>query len=131
MYDALGLQDRPRVEQARGLDLGGEADQVVDRGDAVAGGEPSRVVEVMARGSRTAWRRYSANGMPDAFAMWSPSTSKPALEYRRRLPGGAVTRCSSKARPLVWASRWRTVEPSGPAGSSSSTAPSSYATSAA
>lgn len=31
----------------------------------------------------------------------------------------------------MWASRWRTVEPGGPAGSSSSTAPSSYAMSAA
>lgn len=131
MDDRLGLQDRTRVEEAGACTSAAKRTRSARVETPSRAGEPSRVVDVMPSGWRTAWRRYSANGMPDALAMWSPSTSKPALEYRRRLPGGAVTRCSSKARPLVWARRWRTVEPSGPAGSSSSTAPSSYATSAA
>ena len=130
--DGHGLRDRTRVEQPRRLELGGEAHQVVHGGDAVLRGRAlQRRRRSCPSGSSTAWRRYSANGISVAFAMWSPSTSNPALEYSRRVPGGAVTRCSSKARPEVCASRWRTVEPGGPAGSSSSMAPSSYATSAA
>src|SRR5688572_27095566 len=49
----------------------------------------------------------------------------------RRLPGGAIGRPGSKPRPDAWASRWRTVEPCGPAGSSRSRIPSSTATSTA
>lgn len=36
--DGLGLQDRARVEESRGLHLGGEPHQVVHRRDAVLGG---------------------------------------------------------------------------------------------
>src|SRR5918999_1356622 len=49
----------------------------------------------------------------------------------RRMPGGAMLRSWSKARPEACARRWRTVDPSGPAGSSRSTVPSSTATNAA
>lgn len=88
-------------------------------------------VEPMPSGANTASAAYRPNSIPEACWRACARTSKPALEYSRRLPGSAITRCSSKASPEVWASRWRTVEPSGPAGSSSSKTPSSTATSAA
>src|SRR5438067_11409227 len=49
----------------------------------------------------------------------------------RRLPGGIRDGPSSGGRPDACASRWRSVEPSGPAASSRSTVPSSIATSTA
>src|SRR6187455_977997 len=49
----------------------------------------------------------------------------------RRCSGRAIGSVPSKGRPLVCASRWRMVEPGGPAGSSRSTTPSSAATSVA
>src|SRR6476469_10025823 len=49
----------------------------------------------------------------------------------RRLPGAVNGGPSSGGRPEACASRWRRVEPSGPAGSSRSTVPSSTATSTA
>src|SRR6478735_9721988 len=49
----------------------------------------------------------------------------------RRRPGCEIGAPASNGRPEVWASRWRNVEPGGPAGSSRSTIPSSAATSAA
>src|SRR5438128_10950748 len=49
----------------------------------------------------------------------------------RRRPGGISGGPSSGGRPDACASRWRSVEPSGPAGSSRSTVPSSTATSTA
>ena len=47
------------------------------------------------------------------------------------VPGGAIGLSPSNGSPDACASRWRTVEPSGPAGSSRSTTPSSAATSVA
>ena len=44
-------------------------------------------------------------------------------------PGAATGRRPSKGRPEAWASRWRTVAPSGPAGSSREIRPRSTATS--
>src|SRR5262245_620388 len=49
----------------------------------------------------------------------------------RRSPGRAMAGPGSKPRPEACASRWRTVEPGGPAGSSRSRMPSSAATSTA
>src|SRR5918992_428301 len=49
----------------------------------------------------------------------------------RRLPGGAIGAVPSNGSPEACASRWRTVEPGGPAGSSRSSVPSSAATSIA
>src|SRR6266404_6478824 len=49
----------------------------------------------------------------------------------RLRPGGMSGRPSSGASPDACARRWRSVEPGGPAGSSSSTVPSSSATSSA
>src|SRR5579875_948317 len=49
----------------------------------------------------------------------------------RRRPGLAMGCLPSKGRPEAWASRWRTVEPGGPAGSSRPTSSSSTATSTA
>ena len=49
----------------------------------------------------------------------------------RLVPGGAIGASPSKGRPEACASRWRSVEPGGPAGSSSETIPSSTATSTA
>ena len=49
----------------------------------------------------------------------------------RRRPGGAIGAAPSNGSPEACASRWRTVEPGGPAGSSRSTTPSSAATSVA
>ena len=46
----------------------------------------------------------------------------------RRVPGAAMASGVCMARPDVCASRWRTVDPGGPAGVSSSTTPSSTAT---
>ena len=46
-------------------------------------------------------------------------------------PGGAIGTVPSNGSPDACASRWRTVEPGGPAGSSRSTTPSSAATSVA
>ena len=49
----------------------------------------------------------------------------------RRCPGRAIGLAPSNGSPDACASRWRTVEPGGPAGSSRSTTPSSAATSTA
>src|ERR671922_184657 len=49
----------------------------------------------------------------------------------RRSPGRAIGRFPSSGSPDACASRWRTVAPGGPAGSSRSTTPSSAATRAA
>ena len=49
----------------------------------------------------------------------------------RRVPGAAIGSRASNGRPEACASRWRSVEPGGPAGSSRSTIPSSAATSTA
>src|SRR6266566_1596446 len=49
----------------------------------------------------------------------------------RRCPGFAIGSAPSNGNPEACARRWRTVDPSGPAGSSRSTVPSSEATSAA
>ena len=46
----------------------------------------------------------------------------------RRSPGRAIGLAPSGGRPEAWASRCRTVEPGGPAGSSRSIVPSSAAT---
>ena len=48
--------------------------------DVPAAGEPARKVSAMPSGSSTAWRAYSANGIPAAFARVSPSSSKPEFE---------------------------------------------------
>src|SRR4051812_32183194 len=53
------------------------------------------------------------------------------LLYTRRAPTGETTAGESIEIPLACASRWRTVAPGGPAGSSSETASSSTATSTA
>ncbi len=49
----------------------------------------------------------------------------------RRVPGCAIGAAPWKGSPEAWESRWRTVEPGGPAGSSRSIVPSSAATSTA
>src|SRR5690606_3737623 len=65
--------------------------------------------------------------IPARLVTTSASCSKPEFEYSRRVPGAATAAWTAKARPLVWASRCRTVDPSGPAGSSSVRARSSTA----
>ena len=49
----------------------------------------------------------------------------------RRRPGGSSTAPPEGARPEAWASRWATVDPGGPAQSSSESVVSSTATSTA
>ena len=90
-------------------------------------GGAALAAELAARGGRdvvlvTAWS-------DDAAGERLVSLLSPNLTLVR-VPGGATAWCASKASPDVCASRWRIVEPSGPAGVSGSTTPSSMAISA-
>ena len=82
----------------------------------------------MPSGSKTASVRYrpksmsaslaTALGEPPRIRSWSRSAAFPA---------GDITSSVCIAYPEAWANRWRTVEPGGPAGVSSSSTPSSTA----
>ena len=82
-----------------------------------------------ARARRRAGTRRTASrrGAPGAAA----STSKPGSSRSAARPAPRSARSPSNGSPDACASRWRTVDPGGPAGSSRSTTPSSAATSAA
>ena len=82
------------------------------------------VVADMPSGSSTASVRYPANSMPVAASMVSASTRKPSWSRCAGFPAGPAPVVEHR-QAGVCASRWRTVEPGGPAGVSSSTAPSS------